>query len=651
MDEYKTQKSGIVVVKKINNEKEAGNFMKIKLTRRFLLLSILSILGIVAMLLVLLKVTPLKNLIRLKSNRTAITCPASCPTTCTATGAHDGLCEKLTEAINTTGDVDCSLTATAASNFKTATPNFVTANGIRYFNLGSSADVNGIYTIYVDIDGSKRNGVLNEDVLAFNIYQNGCVIPEKTSMAANSTNYITAVIQYKNSSGATVRPLQGVSYREALCKAGRGPSAAYCAAISPYPAYTTITECNTSSGNYCEVMVINGNRGTSATCMPTSDITVVDPTLDAIVPPVVVTPPSISVTPATSSASIPYTTSASTTNGTFTVTGTGGTGTVTITSPTVPSGSSVTMSPTSFTIANGGTQTITFSATSPASSESTGTFTFGFSASIAGGNTATHTHTQNRAAAPPTCDDGGLTAADMQWQPRISNITAINTCDGSPDLSYDTRGSTYGYCACNLWAAAKKTCFDTYGSGWKTPTDTQICTLLKSGLNADYTWLTSNSGMPQIVIGMHMGGSEPGMPPPCRDDQGYRSVICARPAPDPTATCDDSGVAFWDLQIASGWDATMNFGTFAQVVSKCTDMGSGWRLPTKNELCSMYKYRAHIPEPMSATSYWSATEYSPTTAWVLAFTASMYPVGASPGEGAYIEKTSSTRARCVKSIP
>ena len=241
--------------------------MKIKLTRRFLLLSILSILGIVGMLLVLLKVTPLNNQVRSIFHRSAVT---PCASGCTCTSANDGLCEKLTDVINTIGDVDCSLTATAASDFKTATPNFVTANGIRYFNFGSSADVNGMYTIYVDIDGSRRNGVLNEDVLAFNIYQNGCVIPEKASIVANSINYITAVIQYTNSSGDTVRPLQGVSYREALCKAGRGPSTAYCEATSLYPAYpTTITECDTSSGNSCEVMVINGNSGTSATCMPT----------------------------------------------------------------------------------------------------------------------------------------------------------------------------------------------------------------------------------------------------------------------------------------------------------------------------------------------------------------------------------------------
>ena len=548
------------------------------------------------MLLVLLKVTPLKNLIRFKSHRPAITCPASCPTTCTATSAHDGLCEKLTEAINTTGDVDCSLTATAASNFKTATPNFVTANGIRYFNFGSSADVNGIYTIYVDIDGSKRNGVLNEDVLAFNIYQNGCVIPEQNSMAANSTNYITAVIQYKNSSGATVRPLQGVSYREALCKAGRGPSTAYCTG------YTTLSACDTSSGNYCEVMVINGNRGTSATCMPTSDITVVDPTLNGIVPPVVVTPPSISVTPATSSASIPYTTSASTTNGTFTVTGTGGTGTVTITNPTVPSGSSVTMSPTSFTIANGGTQTITFSATSPANSESTGTFTFGFSASIAGGNTATHTHTQNRAAAPPP----SISVTPTTSSASIPYTTSASTTNGTFIVTGTGGTGTVTITSPTVPSG---------GSVTMSPTTFTIANGGTQTITFSATSPTNSQAISTFTFGFSAsiaGGNT-------ATHTHTQNRAAAPLTPDPSATCDDSGVTFPSLTVAAADNTSAKWAN-----AKLECVAIGWRLPTIQELCSMYKFRAYISAPsytpMSAAYYWSATQYGPNGAWGQLFT-------------------------------
>ncbi len=241
--------------------------------------------------------------------------------------------------------------------------------------------------------------------------------------------------------------------------------------------------------------------------------------------------PSISVTPATSSASIPYTTSASTTNGTFTVTGTGGSGTVTITNPTVPSGGSVTMSPTSFTIADGGTQTVTFSATSPASSASTTTFTFGFSASIAGGNTATHTHTQNRAAAPPTpdpsatCDDSGVTFASLTVAAVDTAPSAINTCS---DTTWDSNLNMY--CANNHWAGAKYS---------------------------------------------------------------------------------------------------------------CSLMGAGWHLPTSQELCSMYKYRAYIVAPMSAAGYWSATEYNTHFAWYQYF---------ANGNQSYGNKYGGYNVRCVRSL-
>jgi len=239
-------------------------------------------------------------------------------------------------------------------------------------------------------------------------------------------------------------------------------------------------------------------------------------------------PPSISVTPATSSASIPYTTSASTTNGTFTVTGTGGSGTVTITNPTVPSGGSVTMSPTMFSIANGGTQTVTFTATSPANSASTGTFTFGFSAS-AGGNTATHTHTQNRAAPTPdqsaTCDSSGVTFTSLTIASADSAPSPINTCTST---LWDSNLTNNAFCANNYWAGAKY---------------------------------------------------------------------------------------------------------------PCSSKGAGWRLPSQNELCSMYKYRAYISAPMSATPYWSATESDADHAWFQHFS--------NGGQDDY-SKGNAYNVRCVK---
>ncbi len=62
----------------------------------------------------------------------------------------------------------------------------------------------------------------------------------------------------------------------------------------------------------------------------------------------------------------------------------------------------------------------------------------------------------------------GIKLADGRLQDPIGEYTtywipdsipaAINTCDRSPDLKWDTRGSSNGSCATNYWAAAKKAC-------------------------------------------------------------------------------------------------------------------------------------------------------------------------------------------------
>ena len=139
-----------------------------------------------------------------------------------------------------------------------------------------------------------------------------------------------------------------------------------------------------------------------------------DGTLEKILPPfghatptaVCNLPPTISVSPASSSAGIPYTTATSETSGTFNVTGTRGTGTVTITPQSAPTGGVMTANPSSFTINEGDTQSVSFTATSAANSESLSTLTYEFLVSIAG-NSGVHTHVQTRAAAPtpPTPTD------------------------------------------------------------------------------------------------------------------------------------------------------------------------------------------------------------------------------------------------------
>ena len=115
--------------------------------------------------------------------------------------------------------------------------------------------------------------------------------------------------------------------------------------------------------------------------------------------------------------------------------------------------------------------------------------------------------------------------------------------------------------------------------------------------------------------------------------------------PDPSAICDDSGVTFTHLQVAPAdtaysmintcvgspllsWDPACTDpgscncvnNSWAAAKYSCSLMGAGWHLPTSQELCSMYKYRAYISSPMYAEFYWSTTEYNANTAQGKGFT-------------------------------
>lgn len=56
--------------------------------------------------------------------------------------------------------------------------------------------------------------------------------------------------------------------------------------------------------------------------------------------------------------------------------------------------------------------------------------------------------------------------------------------------------------------------------------------------------------------------------------------------------------------------------------SKCAELGTGWYLPTKSELESMYKVNSEITptllavgDPLEDGFYWSSTEYESAFAW------------------------------------
>lgn len=156
------------------------------------------------------------------------------------------LCYRLSQVFNTVGTIDCTQTAT--SGFSTATPNFILTNGIRFFNLGTTAATNS-YTIYIDFDGPRRSGTLNTDVMAFIINTDGSVYPEPSSTAANDATYLAASVRYRNTAASPVYIwlYKSISYRAALCYATGSYNGAACTSPTQDAACTT---------NNCQVVII-----------------------------------------------------------------------------------------------------------------------------------------------------------------------------------------------------------------------------------------------------------------------------------------------------------------------------------------------------------------------------------------------------------
>lgn len=199
------------------------------------------------------------------TDSTTVTSPVNMP--------NRGFCDRFArEEINVAGTIDCTQTATDSTNFTTATPNFITTNGARFFNFGAplsspaptATASNGYYTVYIDIDGKKRSGRMTEsatgkkdvDVIKFYVAVDSSkpfqVIPDPDSIAANDTDYLTASVKYL-ASGATAYTyvLTGVDYRTAICAAD--PTAPqkvisdYCSAAHTYGVRTQNATCSANS--------------------------------------------------------------------------------------------------------------------------------------------------------------------------------------------------------------------------------------------------------------------------------------------------------------------------------------------------------------------------------------------------------------------
>lgn len=142
------------------------------------------------------------------------------------------LCNSVIDIFNTIGTPDCNQQANDLSTFSTASLiNFKTTNGMKFYNFGKPPDGSGDFYIYVDIDGDNRNSQLNEDIIKFQINQNGMVLPAVDSIAATNTDYLSAMMQY-TVKATLVKKRTNISrdYRAVACTA----------------AYTTGTYCTTA---------------------------------------------------------------------------------------------------------------------------------------------------------------------------------------------------------------------------------------------------------------------------------------------------------------------------------------------------------------------------------------------------------------------
>lgn len=167
------------------------------------------------------------------------------------------LCYRLVdEELNVAKFTDpafCGSIATITNGILSSIPgsNFTTTNGMIFYDFGvAPTPISGsdyYYTVYVDIDGPRRNSRTTEsstgkkdvDVLKFLIKTDGTIVPDPNSIAANDTDYLSASVRYKTGSTYTY-VLTGVTYRRAICAANTSIASgmstpAYC---EPQTTYT-----------------------------------------------------------------------------------------------------------------------------------------------------------------------------------------------------------------------------------------------------------------------------------------------------------------------------------------------------------------------------------------------------------------------------
>lgn len=153
-----------------------------------------------------------------------------------------GYCDLAADNINILGTVNCTYTTT--SGFNSGNANFTLSNGQRYYNFGSNLS-GGMVSVYVDINGANDNSVLNKDIIAFDVYQNGLVLPKSDSIAATNIKYLNAYYEVRTvADWALVSKSAKMTFRQALCESGNLDSAIAATYCSGVPVSASCTGAN-----------------------------------------------------------------------------------------------------------------------------------------------------------------------------------------------------------------------------------------------------------------------------------------------------------------------------------------------------------------------------------------------------------------------
>lgn len=182
---------------------------------------------------------------------------------------NTGFCDRISDLYNTVGTVNCDTSTDippGTTDFSSKTPNFVTTNNLRFYNMaadpipmsydpssGAGDEISlQTYVFYVDIDGPKRHSILNQDVVRFYVLQDDAKLMfDPTSVGSTNLAYLSASVRYKDSSRVYHWLDRGVSLQRAMCISGSVPYINFC---DNFGITRDTTNCP-ASGSTCEVII------------------------------------------------------------------------------------------------------------------------------------------------------------------------------------------------------------------------------------------------------------------------------------------------------------------------------------------------------------------------------------------------------------